>query len=183
MPRFPSGPAILPGGIGRRRLFQHPHDFLPGDRQPRDLLFRPGQVSRKLLDPGAQPVRLSPGSRFPALEFLDHDPIRGLLPLHPTVEDHIAGQPEIRQSSRSEVPSDELHPNRIATPTWADEIFGKHRAGDTLVVWKLDRLGRSVKDVLTIADDLHERGVGVRILTGKLSGTYSPAARASSSSR
>jgi DNA invertase Pin-like site-specific DNA recombinase len=49
------------------------------------------------------------------------------------------------------------------------------RAGDTLVVWKLDRLGRSVKDVLTIADDLHQRGVGVRILTGKLSGTYSPA--------
>ena len=34
---------------------------------------------------------------------------------------------------------------------------------------------RSVKDVLTIADDLHQRGVGVRILTGKLSGTYSPA--------
>jgi DNA invertase Pin-like site-specific DNA recombinase len=46
------------------------------------------------------------------------------------------------------------------------------RAGDTLVVWKLDRLGRSVKDVLTIADDLHARAV--RILTGKLSGSYSP---------
>ena len=49
------------------------------------------------------------------------------------------------------------------------------RDGDTLVVWKLDRLGRSVKDVLTIADDLHDRGVGVKILTGKLSGSYSPA--------
>jgi DNA invertase Pin-like site-specific DNA recombinase len=48
------------------------------------------------------------------------------------------------------------------------------RPGDTLCVWKLDRLGRSVKDVLIIADDLHERGIGVRILTGKLSGTYSP---------
>ena len=48
------------------------------------------------------------------------------------------------------------------------------RAGDTLVIWKLDRLGRSVKDVLTIADDLHARGIGVRILTGKLSGSYSP---------
>ena len=46
--------------------------------------------------------------------------------------------------------------------------------GDTLVVWKLDRLGRSVKEVLTIADDLHERGIGVKILTGKLSGTYTP---------
>jgi len=48
------------------------------------------------------------------------------------------------------------------------------RTGDTLVVWKLDRLGRSVKNVLTICDDLHERGIGVRILTGKLSGIYSP---------
>ena len=48
------------------------------------------------------------------------------------------------------------------------------RRGDTLVVWKLDRLGRSVKEVLTIADDLHARGIGVRILTGKLSGTYCP---------
>lgn len=48
------------------------------------------------------------------------------------------------------------------------------RPGDTLVVWKLDRLGRSVREVLTICDDLHERGIAVRILTGKLSGTYSP---------
>jgi DNA invertase Pin-like site-specific DNA recombinase len=48
------------------------------------------------------------------------------------------------------------------------------RPGDTLVVWKLDRLGRSVKDVLTIADDLHARGIGVQILTGKLSGSYTP---------
>jgi DNA invertase Pin-like site-specific DNA recombinase len=48
------------------------------------------------------------------------------------------------------------------------------RAGDTLVVWKLDRLGRSVKDVLTIADDLHKRGIGLRILTGRLAGAYSP---------
>ena len=48
------------------------------------------------------------------------------------------------------------------------------RNGDTLVVWKLDRLGRSVKDVLTIADDLHARSVGLRILTGNLSGIYTP---------
>jgi DNA invertase Pin-like site-specific DNA recombinase len=48
------------------------------------------------------------------------------------------------------------------------------RSGDALAVWKLDRLGRSVKEVLIIADGLHERGIGVRIVTGKLSGTYSP---------
>jgi len=48
------------------------------------------------------------------------------------------------------------------------------RDGDTLCVWKLDRLGRSVKEVLTLADDLHERGIGLRILTGRLAGTYAP---------
>jgi DNA invertase Pin-like site-specific DNA recombinase len=49
------------------------------------------------------------------------------------------------------------------------------RPGDTLCVWKLDRLARSVKDILIIADDLHGRGIGVRILTGKLAGSYAPA--------
>lgn len=31
-----------------------------------------------------------------------------------------------------------------------------------------------MKEVLTLADDLHERGIGLRILTGRLAGTYSP---------
>jgi DNA invertase Pin-like site-specific DNA recombinase len=33
---------------------------------------------------------------------------------------------------------------------------------------------RSVKKLLTIGDDLHGHGVGLRILTGKLAGTYPP---------
>ncbi|WP_324654091.1 recombinase family protein [Georgenia sp. H159] len=45
---------------------------------------------------------------------------------------------------------------------------------DTLAVWKLDRLGRSTKDILTVADDLSDRGIGLRVLTGTLAGTYSP---------
>jgi len=55
------------------------------------------------------------------------------------------------------------------------------RRGDTLVVWKLDRLGRLVKEVLTIAAELDELGIGVRILTGTLAGTYRPTGKASSS--
>lgn len=39
------------------------------------------------------------------------------------------------------------------------------RKGDTLVVWKLDRLARSLKDLVTIIDDLQARGVGFRSLT------------------
>lgn len=34
------------------------------------------------------------------------------------------------------------------------------RAGDTLVVWKLDRLGRSLKDLITTVNNLHTREIG-----------------------
>ena len=36
------------------------------------------------------------------------------------------------------------------------------RKGDTLVVWKLDRLARSLKDLVEIVHDLNQRGVGFR---------------------
>jgi len=41
--------------------------------------------------------------------------------------------------------------------------LGYLRPGDALCVWKLDRLGRSVKDVLIIADDLHQQGIGLKV--------------------
>lgn len=41
------------------------------------------------------------------------------------------------------------------------------REGDTLVVWKLDRLGRDLRHLVTIVDDLTKRGVGLKVLTGQ----------------
>ena len=38
--------------------------------------------------------------------------------------------------------------------------------GNALVVWKLDRLGRDLKPLVTTVDDLRTRGVGFRVLTG-----------------
>jgi DNA invertase Pin-like site-specific DNA recombinase len=38
-------------------------------------------------------------------------------------------------------------------------------AGDVLVVWKLDRLGRSLRDLIGLLDDLKTRGVVFRSLT------------------
>ena len=38
--------------------------------------------------------------------------------------------------------------------------------GNTLVVWKLDRLGRDLKHLVTTVDDLRTRGVGFKVLTG-----------------
>ena len=42
------------------------------------------------------------------------------------------------------------------------------RAGDTLVVWRLDRLGRSLPDLVQIVADLEQQGVGFESLTEKI---------------
>ena len=41
------------------------------------------------------------------------------------------------------------------------------RSQDTLVAWKLDRLGRDLRHLVTLVDDLTKRGVGLRILAGQ----------------
>ena len=38
--------------------------------------------------------------------------------------------------------------------------------GDTLVVWKLDRLGRNLKHLISVVDDLQQRQVGFKVLAG-----------------
>src|SRR5450759_38341 len=49
--------------------------------------------------------------------------------------------------------------------------------GDTLTVWKLDRLGRSLRDLITMLDDLKQRGVKFRSLTEHID-TDTPTGRA-----
>ncbi len=39
------------------------------------------------------------------------------------------------------------------------------REGDTLVVWKLDRLGRSVKNLVDLVEELHKQSVQFKSLT------------------
>lgn len=45
------------------------------------------------------------------------------------------------------------------------------RERDTLIVWKLDRLARSLKDLVEIIHDLDERGIGFRSLTESIDTT------------
>jgi len=52
---------------------------------------------------------------------------------------------------------------KASRPQW-DEARRYLRAGDTLVIIKLDRAGRSVHHLVELAADLHERDIGLRVL-------------------
>ena len=51
------------------------------------------------------------------------------------------------------------------------------KKGGTLIVWKLDRLGRSLRDLITMLDDLKQRGVKFHSLTEAID-TTTPTGRA-----
>ena len=55
-------------------------------------------------------------------------------------------------------------------------LLDQLRPGDVVVVWKLDRLSRSLRDVLMIMDRLGEAGAGFRSLTEAID-TTTPAGR------
>ena len=40
------------------------------------------------------------------------------------------------------------------------------RRGDTLIVWKLDRLGRDLRHLINVIHDLSTRSIGFKVLTG-----------------
>jgi Resolvase, N terminal domain len=77
-----------------------------------------------------------------------------------------------------------------AERTWTEHMSGDRddrpelaalldyaRAGDVLMVWRLDRLGRSVPHLLTVIEDLAARGVELRSLTEAIDTTTPELAR------
>lgn len=54
-----------------------------------------------------------------------------------------------------------------------DEALNSLREGDTLVVWKLDRLGRSIKHLIEVITQLHQRNIAFKSLQENIN-TKSP---------
>ncbi|MBW4473572.1 MAG: recombinase family protein [Stenomitos rutilans HA7619-LM2] len=53
------------------------------------------------------------------------------------------------------------------------QAFEFCREGDTLVVWRLDRLGRSLKDLIALVEELESRQIGLRSLQESIDTTSS----------
>lgn len=57
-----------------------------------------------------------------------------------------------------------------------DEALEYLRAGDSFVVWRLDRLGRSLKHLIETVTELQEKGIGFKSLTENID-TGTPAGK------
>ena len=69
----------------------------------------------------------------------------------------------LRQAGCDKVFTDQIS-GRTSERPGLEQAHAYARAGDTLVVWRLDRFGRSLKDLVTKIEDLREREVGFRSL-------------------
>ena len=59
--------------------------------------------------------------------------------------------------------SDHISGSRSKRPG-LDKAIEFARSGDTIVVWRLDRLGRNMEDLITLVNELNERGVSFHSL-------------------
>ena len=72
---------------------------------------------------------------------------------------HLAGVESIHEETTSGRSADRLE---------LEHCLKALRAGDTLVVWRLDRLGRSLQDLVRIVAELEAKGVSFESITEKI---------------
>jgi len=83
-------------------------------------------------------------------------------------DQHLDQQREALQlAGCSVIYEDAVSGTKIALPE-LEQCRKALRAGDTLVVWRLDRLGRSLPDLVQIVVDLEQRGISFESMTEKI---------------
>jgi DNA invertase Pin-like site-specific DNA recombinase len=81
----------------------------------------------------------------------------------------------LKRAGRKRICTDKVSTTRAGYPGLADAV-SHLRKGAALVLWKLDRLGRTVKGLVDFAADLQERKIQFRSLTEGID-TNTPAGR------
>src|SRR5918912_1558549 len=82
-------------------------------------------------------------------------------------------QRDALQNAGCELIFDDMVSGTKAKRPGLEQALSHLRAGDTLVVWRLDRLGRSLKHLIDTVTDLQERGIGFKSLTESIDTTTS----------
>src|SRR5258708_14665283 len=81
-----------------------------------------------------------------------------------TLEQDIALQVDALKKSDCDNIFDDTASGATTQRPGLTEALSYVRKGDTLVVWRLDRLGRSLRHLIHVIPDLEKRGIGVRSL-------------------
>ena len=66
--------------------------------------------------------------------------------------------------AKSDIFTDKVSGAKSARPG-LDRCLQQLKAGDVLVVWRLDRLGRSMRHLIDLVEELRQRGVGFKSLS------------------
>jgi DNA invertase Pin-like site-specific DNA recombinase len=82
-------------------------------------------------------------------------------------------QRDALQKAGCELTFDDMVSGTKARRPGLEKAFSHLRQGDTLVVWRLDRLGRSLRHLIETVAELQERGVGFKSLTESIDTTTS----------
>ena len=73
----------------------------------------------------------------------------------------------LRQAGCEKIFEDKISGSKFDRPGLNDAL-AYARKGDVLVVWRLDRLGRSLPDLLTLVAQLEEKGIGLHSLNEQI---------------
>lgn len=88
--------------------------------------------------------------------------------------------PELQRLALTEVGCDEIYEDQM-NGTWSERpglirLLEMLRVGDTLVVWRLDRLGRNIKGLMDLVGELSNRGIQFKSITDSID-TTTPSGR------
>jgi DNA invertase Pin-like site-specific DNA recombinase len=92
-----------------------------------------------------------------------------------TDQDQALQQDALAKAGAHQIFTDTASGAKTSRPA-LDELLSTLRPGDTVVVWRLDRLGRSLKHLIDVFSDLESKGVAIRSLTESLD-TSTPGGR------
>lgn len=91
-----------------------------------------------------------------------------------TRDQNVAAQREALLAAGCETIFDDTISGSTKSRSGLDKAMAALVPGDVLVVWKLDRLGRSMQHVVNTVLDLDRRGIGFRSLTEAIDLTEAP---------
>lgn len=82
----------------------------------------------------------------------------------------------LKQEGCEPIFSDKVSGIKEVRPNW-EQCFKYAREGDTIVVWRLDRIGRGHTDLLKIVEEMEARKIHLKTLTGIEVDTTTPTGR------